>query len=540
MAHGVPHSRLAPGSTGREAGWTRRAVLSTAGCGLVGLALSRIGWAAASRGLLENPSLPGQVIVLGAGLAGLAAAWELTEAGHEVTILEARSRPGGRVLTLREPFADGLYAEAGGMAISGRYRHLHRYLRIFGLEAADMGSGAGLGAVHHLRGRRLVVGAGPVTWPYRLEAGERGLGPRELEARYVSGLIETFGDPSAPDWRIEPLLGYDELSFGDFLRSRGASDEAVELIGSNLWFGAGIERGSALSIFLEGYALYHEAAPFQVIAGGNDGLPRAMASKLRRRIHYGTQVRSIVESGNGVEVICAGPDGGERSSLLADRVICTLPLPALRRVEVDPALPAAMRDACTALGYLEVLRMFAQMRRQYWLEEGVAGPARTDLPIGQVQQHPLTQPGGVEDRALLEGHLRGGLVAGVSALGETARLDLMLDGLEKVHPGAREHYEGGVTKNWVADAWSGGGFSWYGPGEVARWLAAVARPRGRIHFAGEHTSALRATMEGALASGVRVAQEVHEALDKEGASGRGALLKPRRSPGGLSAGERGY
>ncbi len=517
MTHDVPLPPLT-GETGRSVppGWTRRSFLSTAGWGLASLALSRAGWAATSRGLLERGSRPGRVLVLGAGLAGLAAAWELVEAGHDVTILEARSVPGGRVLTLREPFADGLYAEAGGMVLNERYRHLRRYLRIFGLEASTLGGAPGLGSVYYLRGERLVVaGSAKVAWPYRLKDDERGLGPAGLFERYALDMVETFGDPSAPDWSIEPLLGYDKLSFGDFLRSRGASDEAVALLRSTLWFGAGIERGSALSIFLGQIALFHQAGPFQVVAGGNDGLPRAMASELRRRIRYGTPVRSIRERDDGVAVICGRTGGDEPRSFSADRVICTVPLPVLGRIEVDPVLPPEMREACTRLRYLEVLRMFAQMRRQYWLEHGVAGPAETDLSIGQVQQHPLTRPGGVEDRAILEGHLRGGQVSPVAPLAEPERLELLLEGLEKVHPGARDNFEGGVTKAWVDDPWSGGGFSWYGPGEVSRWLPVVARSRGRIHFAGEHTSAINATMEGALASGVRAAREVHEALARE-------------------------
>jgi len=491
----------------------RRSFLSTAGCGVASLAFSRVGWAAASRGLLPRSPHPGRVLVLGAGLAGLAVAWELVEAGHEVTILEARSRPGGRVLTLREPFADGLHAEAGGMALNARYRHFHRYRRIFGLEAANWSSGAGLGAVYHLRGERLLVGGtAPVAWPYRLNAEERGLGAVGLIERYVLDLVETFGDPSAPDWQIEPLLGYDELSFGAFLRSRGASDEAVELIRSGTWFGQGIETSSALSIYLADFALGHEAGPAQSLEHGNHQLPRAMARALSRRIHYGSPVRSILEKGDGVEVRCGDPGGSGDRRFVADRVICTLPLPVLAGVQVDPVLPAAMRDAFTGLRYLEVLRMFAQMRRQYWRAEGVMGPAFTDLPIGQIQQHPLTQPGDPDDRAILEGHLRGEQVAPVAALSESERLESLLAGLEKVHPGARDHCEGGATKDWVDDRWSGGAFSWFGPGEVVRWLAILARPRGRIHFAGEHTSALRATMEGALASGVRAAREVHEAL----------------------------
>lgn len=495
--------------------WSRRSVLSAAVWGAAGLALSRAGWANTFQGLLERTPRPGRVLVLGAGLSGLAAAWELVEAGHDVTILEARIRPGGRVLTLREPFADGLYAEAGGMALHPRYRHFHRYLEIFGLEATALPGARALGSVHHLRGERLVAGGDvSVAWPYRLSDAEQGLDPEGLIGRYVMEGLEVFGDPSAPDWSIHPFLEYDEMSFANYLRSRGASDEAVELIRRTLWFGEGIERGSALSSLVESFALFHEAGPVQVVDRGNDQLPRAMASALSRRIHYGTPVHAIRERAGGVDVVCSSPFGRENRVFPADRVICTLPLRVLGRVEVEPALAAPMREAIGGLDYLEVLRLFAQMRRQYWRERGEMGPANTDLPIGQVQQHPLTEPGGADDRAILEGHLRGEQVAPVAALSEPDRLEVLLNGLEKVHPGARDHFEGGVTKDWNDDPWAVGAFSWYGPGEVGRWLPAVSRPHGRIHFAGEHTSALRATMEGALASGVRTAREVHEAVSR--------------------------
>jgi len=114
-------------------------------------------------------------------------------------------------------------------------------------------------------------------------------------------------------------------------------------------------------------------------------------------------------------------------------------------------LPAAMRDAVGGLRYLEVLRMFAQMRRQYWRAEGVMGPAYTDLPIGQIQQHPLTERGSPDDRAILEAHLRGEQVAPIAALSESERLESLLVGLEKVHPGARDDYEGGATQDWASD-----------------------------------------------------------------------------------------
>ena len=492
--------------------WTRRSFVSALAWSAVGTAVGAPAWASAPGGILKPGAKSGKVLVLGAGLSGLAAAFELSAAGHEVTVLDARTRPGGRVLTLREPFADGLFAEAGGMAINAHYRHLHRYREYFGLKMAPFPSGEGLATVRYLRGQRRVFRDGTEDWPYPLSEAESGLGPGGLTERYVADLMERIGDPTAHDWDISSLMEFDRLSLGDYLRSRGASAGAVQLMRDNTWFGQGIELGSALTMLVADFALWHKSAPSGVIEGGNDQLPKAMAGSLHRHIHYGMPVRTILQGNDGVEVLCGLPGHGELSRIKADRCICTLPLPALRGVEFNPALPTPMREAIAGVTYLPFLRLFAQMRRQFWLKEGVAGPAMSDLPIGQIQQHPLTRPGGEQDRAILEGHLRGAQVAPVAALSRDARLDVLVAELEKIHPGARSHYEGGVSKSWVDDPWSGGGLSWYAPGEVARWLGVVAQPQERMHFAGEHTSALRATMEGALASGVRAAHEVHRAL----------------------------
>ena len=80
---------------------------------------------------LERRGAPKKVLIIGAGLAGLSAAYELTQAGHEVTVLEARTRPGGRVHTLRDPFAEGLYADAGATRVPNHHHFTLRYARAF-------------------------------------------------------------------------------------------------------------------------------------------------------------------------------------------------------------------------------------------------------------------------------------------------------------------------------------------------------------------------------------------------------------------------
>ena len=81
-----------------------------------------------------SPGSSRQVLVLGAGLAGLAAAYELKKAGFAVTVLEARTRPGGRVLTYRDPFADGLYAEMGAEYVDATDEYDHRFCKELGLK----------------------------------------------------------------------------------------------------------------------------------------------------------------------------------------------------------------------------------------------------------------------------------------------------------------------------------------------------------------------------------------------------------------------
>ena len=105
----------------------RRSAFAAAGAGLLNAPLAR----GATAVILKGP--PKKVLVLGAGMAGLVAAYELTQLGHDITVLEARTRPGGRVHTLREAFSDGLYAEAGAARIPDNHELTLKYVKQFQL-----------------------------------------------------------------------------------------------------------------------------------------------------------------------------------------------------------------------------------------------------------------------------------------------------------------------------------------------------------------------------------------------------------------------
>jgi monoamine oxidase len=527
--------------------WTRRDLLQAAALALPALpalpamtALQRLAQPAAaaaqelsassssssspspSPSLPPPPPVPGaspargplQVIVVGAGMAGLAAAYELVALGHAVTVLEAQDRPGGRVYTLRQPFADGLYAEAGAIGFSESYRHMMRYLKLFNLPSGPPAHEP-LATVYHLRGRRLASRPGPGArrpdWPFQLTAEEQGLGLDGMFQKYFA-VADKIGDPAAPGWRLEAWKSYDQMTLAELLRRQGASGEAVELLGDTVWFGYGWSQVSALHRLLSDVALFYLGQSSKVIPGGSDLLPKAFAATLGGRIQYRSPVARIVHETGGVRVVFQ--QGGAERSLTADRLICTVPCPALRKIVFGPELPARQRQIVEQLDYNPVTRIYLQARRRFWTDAGEAGNAFTDLPIQLVTEHPLTRPAGqgkAAARGILECHVKGPGALRIAALDQAAQLALAVDNMEKVHPGFKSHYESGAVVAWGADPWAGGGYAWWRPGQLTEWVPELARPVGRVHFAGEHTSLLARTLEGALESGNRAAREVHAA-----------------------------
>ena len=462
---------------------------------------------------LGVPSLPRaaprsarSVIVIGAGLAGLAAAFELMQSGYEVTVLEARARAGGRVETLREPFARGLHAEAGALFVPESHTFTMKYIRLFGL-SLDPALPLFEARLFYVRGHRVISNWGSnVKWPFELTPEERALGQYGVWEKYVKGAVASLGDVLAPKWpSSSELRALDRLSAAEFLRSRGASPGAIELLRVPDLIGDGLESYSALQM-LQRYAVTRTDRPRYLIRGGSDLLPKAFAARLQGRIHYKSAVQRIEPGPLSVSVITG--DGSARQRLNADHVVCAIPFSVLKHIEIDPPFSSEKQRAIQEMPHTSITRMFLQFKRRTWRRDLVHVSAATDLPIQWVFEHTVNQPG---ERGILEAQATGAEGRRIGRMTERERLAFTLEKLEEVFPGIRADYELGTSKTWDEDPWARGAFAYFRPGQMFSLLPHVARTEGRVHFAGDQTSLWSGWMQGAIESGVRAAREVVEA-----------------------------
>jgi len=436
-----------------------------------------------SRGPLSGTT----VLVAGAGLAGLAAARDLERVGASVSVVEARDRVGGRVWTIREGFAGEQHAEAGADLIEPEQAALMQLARELRLPMTRI-----------LRGGFAYYGQdadGRVTVQRNLDLFEmlaRLLEPhvkafRVAEARWTSPIIQVLAERSVAAW-LDHVRADRRLR----QRLRGlrglflADPEDLSLLALVDFFATNAGGTGAM------YRLTH----------GNDRLATELARRLNVPPMLSAVLRRVRQGRRGVVATIETPQGQVERS--ADFLISTLPATTLREVVFAPHPPAAQWDAVRRLKYGDATRMLLQFSRRFWRVTGRPLAFGSDRTTGAVWDGNEQQPGPRGVLSLLAGGsasegLRtliarrgvGGVVRELAWLGRPARL--LAD----------------RTVTWEHDPWSRGGYAYFDATFDPRARDWLARPFGRVLFAGEHTSIKwQGYMDGAIESGQRAAAEI--------------------------------
>jgi monoamine oxidase len=447
-----------------------------------------------------------RVIVIGAGLAGLVAAYELRQQGHEPLVLEAQNRVGGRIYTLR-CFAPGLYAEAGGMRIPRSHELTLAYCDRFGLELRPFVMANPKGLVH-VGGQRLTLEQAdldPTCLPFELAEHERGRSATQLWEESIRDLRDLLARDGESAWeRI--VAEYDRYSLYEFLRVKGLSEGAIEYYAVMNFLEADMHN-ACIEVIRED--LGGAYVDMQEIVGGMDGLPNAFYAALQDCIHLGAEVCGVEQDDDSVSVHYKTEAGRFRAT--GDYAVCAIPFSVLRYVEMLTPLSRGKQRAIRQLNYAASTKILFQVRRRFWeTDDGIYGGATvTDLPIRRIN-YPTPDPT-TERGVLLASYTWSQDALQWGAMDEETRLEEALDDVAEIHPRIRDEYEVGATHAWYGDRWARGAFALFEPGQQSRLQADIVKPEGRIHFAGEHCSLFHAWIQGALESGIRAARQIHEA-----------------------------
>ncbi|HWF85526.1 MAG TPA: NAD(P)/FAD-dependent oxidoreductase [Vicinamibacterales bacterium] len=431
------------------------------------------------------------VVVAGAGLAGLAAAHDLRAMGADVTVIEARDRIGGRVWTIRDGFAGKQHAEAGGDLIDEAQHEIRHLSAELGLTLTKILRGGftsvrsdGSGRPHivgreSVRGwNRLAEALGPLTRRYRL-----------AEQRWDSPIAADIAKRSVAHWLDD--IGADEELRATAAGLRGfflADPEELSLIALVDQF--------ASSDALPPAAMYR-------IDGGNDQLAAALAAPLGDRLHLRTELIAVSHRGRGIRANVRS--GRTVSVITADYLLFTLPAPVLRRIPITPALPAQQHDALARLKYGHATKTLLQFSRRFWRLSGRSRAFGSALAFGSVWDGNEEQRGPAGILSLLAG---GGASDATQTLVAKAGMPGLIHELDWLGSTDGE-LAGSRQVVWESDPWARGGYAYFDPAFDPALRPWLARPFGRLFFAGEHTSIKwQGYMNGAIESGRRAAEEI--------------------------------
>ncbi len=458
-----------------------------------------VGALAAGLGRRARAAETADVIIVGAGLAGLNAALLLAERGAKVLVLEGSRRVGGRVFT-----ADHLAGrpELGASQVGAFYGRVRDTAKRLDVPLVPW-RGPGGSLAFAVNGQ--VVRSD--RWeqsPQNLTVGdERRLPPPLL----LDGFIGRHSPLASLDGWLQPEAAALDISPAAWLQGLGASPEALRLISEGL-LALDVWSVSLLTILQESARQRLDfgaartargAAGTAEVAGGTSRLPEAMARVLGDRVRLRQVAARISVSATGAEVTCL--DGARYAG---DFVISAVPFTALRRLSIEPPLAGAQAAAVARLPYGNTTLVYlAQRGTPFWEQDGLDPGLWTDGPVNLLRAEPRA-----------DGSL--GLVA-LSVGRKADRLDqlppaergaFVIREIERLRPAARGKLEFVAAHSWQASRLIGGCRHAYAPGDVGRFVHAMIVPHGRLHFAGEHTRRLEIGMESAMESGERAALEV--------------------------------
>jgi len=502
---------------------SRRAFLTAVGraggYGALYSTMMAMGLLAPARAYAGPPRLPAgggkgvKVAILGAGIAGLVAALELRKAGYEVTVLEARDRPGGRVWSIRRGTTIAQtgrpdqhvdwnggpddYFNAGAARIPQTHHAILGYCRDLGVPLQVM--------VNANRVAKLDFGGKVVA---------NGVAVNDTRGAFTELLAKAV-DVGALD---QQLTGLDKQRLLGYLRAYGDLDRNAAYVGSSrAGFAShpgGYDRppatGAPLRLadmmqarFWGASLLFEEIIDMQATmlepVGGMDRIVQALHDRVRSSVKLGAQVTGLRRTGEAARILYRDARGDH--VLDADHCLCTIPLTVLSAIPAD--FSPEVKQAIAAARYRDATKVAWESRR-FWEQDDFqfGGLGWTD-EMSEIVWYPsggLGRKTGVLVGAYAYGFASPDNPQKFAALSFDERFAVSRRVIEKFHPGRGGELARPVTVSWSQTPFSNGFTAEWTPEQRATDYAVLCRGDGPFYFAGEHLSYITAWQEGAALS----------------------------------------
>ncbi|ROS01304.1 monoamine oxidase [Sinobacterium caligoides] len=459
-----------------------------------------------------------EVLILGAGISGLVAAYELTKAGYNCRILEARDRPGGRNETIRHGSVikefdredvcqfsrdKSVYFNSGAGRISQRHTRLLGYCRELGVEMETFVND------NYTATYRMNEGYGGKPVPFRqLHASQRGLIASTLAQAIDQSLVDDLIEP----YNVEQMLAMLK-TFGDLQQdyTYQGSTRAGIVEGTGILSPAEPIEGVDFSDFMAaedpwsqmelaaGERIDYQPNMLQPV-GGMDKIPYAFAKRLRRRIQYESVVSKIERSGEGGTVTYT--QYGRERAISADHIIVTIPLTVLQGIEHD--FSEDISSAIDGAFYAPPGKVAFESERFWESEESIYG----GVSYMESENSAIWYPSGdynAKTGSLGCGYIYWGI--NFANMDNYQRNESALSQVEKTHPNIRQHARHGCSRSWKNTPFSEGGWSNVPP------APAFSHADGPYVFAGDHTTYLSGWQEGAVLSAHRAIEIVAQLVE---------------------------
>src|SRR5215217_1336093 len=444
------------------------------------------------------------VVVVGAGFAGITAARELQRQGLDVVVLEARDRVGGRVLS--EPIGDGKVVEVGGQWVGPGQDRLYALAREVGIETFPT----------HSEGENVIEFRGELkrytgTIPRINAAVLADVGQAQLKLDRMARKV----DVEAP-WRTPGAERLDSQTFWSWMRRNvyTAGGRTLMELGIEAVWAAEPADVSLLHVLFYiasagGYDLLLDTsggAQQDRFVGGSQLVAQRAAQDLGDRLVLGAPVRRIVHRGETVSVIADG------TTAWCKRVVVAIPPPLAGRIAYDPALPGHRDQLTQRMPMGSVVKCMAIYDEPFWRKDGLSGQATSDIGPAKVifdNSPPDGSPG------VLLGFLEGRRAREFTRASQAERRDAVVGTFARLFGPRAAKPERYIDKSWAEEEWTRGCYGCYLPtGGWTTYGDALRAPIGRIHWAGTETASVwMGYIDGAIRSGERVAAEVAGALE---------------------------